>query len=237
MLQRLPEPQDVVDCLDLKTFDTPPYYSTSSESFRNTVEGEDTIHPGGYDPVVRSLHNLAHLFLNGTGGQTHLSPNDPIFVLLHTFTDAIFDEWLSRHAPGEAVYPEENAPIGHNRQFNMVPFWPPVTNAEMFVTAPDNLGYTYEVAWPSDDRRRGAGDCGGVGGHRVCHALPAIFRSAEGLEPLLGETFRATRRTTDGRTRASLLCRGSCVRLNRHPIPYVVHYFRPGTIANIIFFI
>lgn len=56
-----------------------------------------------YDPVVRSLHNLAHLFLNGTGGQTHLSPNDPIFVLLHTFTDAIFDEWLSRHQPGMSV--------------------------------------------------------------------------------------------------------------------------------------
>lgn len=55
---------------------------------------------GAYDPVIRSLHNLAHLFLNGTGGQTHLSPNDPIFVLLHTFTDAVFDEWLRRHQPG-----------------------------------------------------------------------------------------------------------------------------------------
>lgn len=58
---------------------------------------------GNYDPVVRSLHNLAHLFLNGTGGQTHLSPNDPIFVLLHTFTDAIFDEWLRRHRPGKSA--------------------------------------------------------------------------------------------------------------------------------------
>lgn len=55
---------------------------------------------GMYDPVIRSLHNLAHLFLNGTGGQTHLSPNDPIFVLLHTFTDAVFDEWVRRHQPG-----------------------------------------------------------------------------------------------------------------------------------------
>ena len=58
---------------------------------------------GRYDPAVRSLHNLAHLFLNGTGGQTHLSPNDPIFVLLHTFTDAVFDEWLRRYNAGETL--------------------------------------------------------------------------------------------------------------------------------------
>jgi len=56
---------------------------------------------GRYNPAVRSLHNLAHLFLNGTGGQTHLSPNDPIFVLLHTFTDAVFDEWLRRYSAGK----------------------------------------------------------------------------------------------------------------------------------------
>ncbi|XP_006013432.1 5,6-dihydroxyindole-2-carboxylic acid oxidase [Latimeria chalumnae] len=148
MVQRLPEPQDVAQCFEVGLFDTPPFYSNSSESFRNTVEGysEPT---GRYDPVVRSLHNLAHLFLNGTGGQTHVSPNDPIFVLLHTFTDAIFDEWLRRHKPGLSVYPLENAPIGHNREYNMVPFWPPVTNIEMFAPAPENLGYMYEVQWPN----------------------------------------------------------------------------------------
>lgn len=127
MVQRLPEPQDVAECLQVNAFDTAPYYSTSSESFRNTIEGDDkhtsslsvyytgflrvlmhfhvvssgySAPQGNYDPAVRSLHNLAHLFLNGTGGQTHLSPNDPIFVLLHTYTDAIFDEWLRRHSPG-----------------------------------------------------------------------------------------------------------------------------------------
>ncbi|XP_029108109.1 5,6-dihydroxyindole-2-carboxylic acid oxidase [Scleropages formosus] len=148
MVQRLPEPQDVADCLELKAFDTPPFYSTSSESFRNTIEGYSAPQ-GNYDPIIRSLHNLAHLFLNGTGGQTHLSPNDPIFVLLHTFTDAIFDEWLKRNNPDSSVYPVQNAPIGHNREFNMVPFWPPVTNAEMFLSAQENLGYAYEAEWPA----------------------------------------------------------------------------------------
>ncbi|KAI4884691.1 hypothetical protein NFI96_001293 [Prochilodus magdalenae] len=147
MVQKLPEPQDVAACLEVTTFDTPPFYSTSSQSFRNTIEGYSAPE-GTYDPVVRSLHNLAHLFLNGTGGTTHLSPNDPIFVLLHTFTDAIFDEWLRRH-PEAAVYPTENAPIGHNRDYNMVPFWPPVSNAEMFATAQENLGYSYEADWPA----------------------------------------------------------------------------------------
>ncbi|KAK5848425.1 hypothetical protein PBY51_006040 [Eleginops maclovinus] len=148
MVQRLPEPKDVADCLQVNAFDTAPYYSTSTDSFRNTIEGYSAPQ-GNYDPAVRSLHNLAHLFLNGTGGQTHLSPNDPIFVLLHTFTDAIFDEWLKRHSPDSTLYPEENAPIGHNRGYNMVPFWPPVTNAEMFLTAPENLGYSYEAEWPA----------------------------------------------------------------------------------------
>uniref|UniRef100_A0A4W4ERM8 5,6-dihydroxyindole-2-carboxylic acid oxidase n=1 Tax=Electrophorus electricus TaxID=8005 RepID=A0A4W4ERM8_ELEEL len=147
MVQKLPEPQDIKACLEVQDFDTPPFYSTSSESFRNTIEGY-SVPEGIYDPIVRSLHNLAHLFLNGTGGTTHLSPNDPIFVLLHTFTDAVFDEWLRRH-PESAVYPLENAPIGHNRHHNMVPFWPPVSNAEMFATAPENLGYSYEAEWPA----------------------------------------------------------------------------------------
>ncbi|KAM4807536.1 5,6-dihydroxyindole-2-carboxylic acid oxidase [Rhinophrynus dorsalis] len=148
MVQKLPEPQDVALCLDVTLFDTPPFFSNSSESFRNTVEGYSE--PSGkYDAAVRSLHNLAHLFLNGTGGQTHLSPNDPMFVLLHTFTDAVFDEWLRRFNADSSQYPLENAPIGHNREFNMVPFWPPVTNNEMFVLAPENLGYSYEVQWPS----------------------------------------------------------------------------------------
>lgn len=39
-VQHLPEPQDVTQCLEVRVFDTPPFYSNSTDSFRNTVEGK-----------------------------------------------------------------------------------------------------------------------------------------------------------------------------------------------------
>ncbi|XP_069621025.1 5,6-dihydroxyindole-2-carboxylic acid oxidase [Ranitomeya imitator] len=197
MVQRLPEPEDVLLCLEVNLFDTPPFFSNSTESFRNTIEGYSE--PSGqYNPTVRSLHNLAHLFLNGTGGQTHVSPNDPIFVLLHTFTDAVFEEWLKRHTTDFNQYPLEDAPIGHNRQYNMVPFWPPVTNIEMFVLAPDHLGYAYDVQWPS--RALGSTEMITVAVIAALVLVAMIFmgatcalrrrsRKSEVLQPLLGESY------------------------------------------------
>ncbi|KAM9330678.1 5,6-dihydroxyindole-2-carboxylic acid oxidase [Gastrophryne carolinensis] len=196
MVQKLPEAADVLLCLEVNMFDTPPFFSNSSASFRNTIEGYSE--PSGqYNPIVRSLHNLAHLFLNGTGGQTHLSPNDPIFVLLHTFTDAVFDEWLRLHNTDFNQYPLENTPIGHNSQYNMVPFWPPVTNNEMFVTAPENLGYSYEVQWPS--RPLGNAEIITITVIVALVFVAMVFSIAscvvrrrnknEALQPLLGEAY------------------------------------------------
>lgn len=140
----LPTMNDVRSCLTLRDFDSPPYFTNSTFSFRNALEGYDKP-DGEFDSSVGNLHNLVHSFLNGTSTQAHSAANDPVFLVLHAFTDAIFDEWMKRFVPPNSTYPDEMAPIGHNRDFNMVPFFPPITNEEIFVSA-EQLGYSYAIA-------------------------------------------------------------------------------------------
>ncbi|KAL6485372.1 hypothetical protein MHYP_G00074170 [Metynnis hypsauchen] len=108
----------------------------------NALEGFDKP-DGEIDNTMTNLHNLVHVFLNGTSGQSHSAANDPIFLVLHAFTDAIFEEWLRRFN-GNGSFPDEMAPIGHNRHYNMVPFFPPVTNEEIYVSS-SQLGYSYAI--------------------------------------------------------------------------------------------
>uniref|UniRef100_A0A3Q3X6A3 L-dopachrome tautomerase n=1 Tax=Mola mola TaxID=94237 RepID=A0A3Q3X6A3_MOLML len=139
----LPTMNDIRSCLGIRDFDSPPYFTNSSFSFRNALEGYEKP-DGELDASVNNLHNLVHSMLNGTSALSHSAANDPIFVVLHAFTDAIFNEWMTRFAPSNSTYPDEMAPIGHNRDYNMVPFFPPITNEEIYVTS-EQLGYSYAI--------------------------------------------------------------------------------------------
>ncbi|CAL1582175.1 unnamed protein product [Knipowitschia caucasica] len=144
----LPTMSDVRSCLGIREFDSPPYFTNSSFSFRNALEGYERP-DGELDETVNNLHNLVHSMLNGTSALSHSAANDPIFVVLHAFTDAIFDEWMRRFVPSNATFPDEMAPIGHNRDYNMVPFFPPITNEEIYITS-EQLGYSYSIALEAD---------------------------------------------------------------------------------------
>lgn len=70
---------------------------------------------------------------------------DMFLQVLHAFTDAIFDEWMKRFAPSNATFPDQMAPIGHNKDYNMVPFFPAISNQEIYIPS-EQLGYSYAVA-------------------------------------------------------------------------------------------
>nr|XP_036866984.1 tyrosinase [Manis javanica] len=101
------------------------------------------------DASQSSMHNALHIYMNGTMSQVQGSANDPIFLLHHVFVDSIFEQWLRRHRPLQEVYPEANAPIGHNRDSYMVPFIPLYRNGDFFISSRD-LGYDYSYLQDSE---------------------------------------------------------------------------------------
>nr|prf tyrosinase [Mus musculus] len=146
---RLPSSADVEFCLSLTQYESGSMDRTANFSFRNTLEGFASPLTGIADPSQSSMHNALHIFMNGTMSQVQGSANDPIFLLHHAFVDSIFEQWLRRHRPLLEVYPEANAPIGHNRDSYMVPFIPLYRNGDFFITSKD-LGYDYSYLQESD---------------------------------------------------------------------------------------
>jgi tyrosinase len=128
----LPTAQDVDDGFLIDTYDEFPYDvgSVVMDSFRNYIEGWNRAEP--------EMHNRVH---NWVGGSmlTMMSPNDPVFWLLHANLDRLWAQWIDLY--GLDTYPVTGAPPGHNRRDPMVPFG--ITPESMF----DHhaLGYVYDT--------------------------------------------------------------------------------------------
>ncbi|XP_071990190.1 tyrosinase [Engystomops pustulosus] len=145
----IPTTADVEACLSINNYDTGSMDRNANFSFRNTMEG--FAHPltGIANRSQSNMHNSLHVYLNGSMSSVQGSANDPIFLLHHAFVDSLYEQWLRRHQPTLDVYPEANAPVGHNRGYYMVPFIPLFTNGEFFTQA-RNFGYDYDYLAESD---------------------------------------------------------------------------------------
>ncbi|XP_010896514.2 tyrosinase [Esox lucius] len=151
VVPRLPTAAEVEFTVSLPEYDTGAMDRSANFSFRNTLEGFGNPQTGLGNSAVIGMHASLHIFMNGSMSSVQGSANDPIFLLHHAYVDSIYEQWLRRHAPEQTHYPESNAPIGHNRQYHMVPFLPLHRNIEYFVSSKD-LGYEYSYMLNSDQR-------------------------------------------------------------------------------------
>ncbi|CAL8266330.1 unnamed protein product [Merluccius merluccius] len=142
VVPRLPTSAEVDFTLGLRDYDTGPMDRTANMSFRNTMEGFGDPQTGFGNSSRMGMHAALHVFMNGTMSSVQGSANDPIFLLHHTFIDSLYEQWLRRHQPSPSEYPDSGAPIGHNGEYNMVPFLPLYKNREFFLSSKE-LGYDY----------------------------------------------------------------------------------------------
>ncbi|XP_066290411.1 tyrosinase-like [Branchiostoma lanceolatum] len=142
----LPTEEEVNFALRFTTFDKAGYNTTSDCSFRNLLEGQVNTGTGIYDPTKNYLNEQVHQSLGGIGGtmsQRSHAANDPIFYLHRCFIDHIFEKWIRRHNVSvEDALPASGAAPGHNREENIVPFFPPFPHASPYKRSTE-LGYDY----------------------------------------------------------------------------------------------
>ncbi|CAH8846703.1 unnamed protein product [Trichobilharzia szidati] len=89
------------------------------------------------------MHNLVHSYMNGSWFDVSTSPNDPLFLLHHTFVDKLFELWYRKYRPSLDQYPKRGCPPGHNAYSPIVPFFPVIENIAYFIDS-RSLGYDYD---------------------------------------------------------------------------------------------
>ena len=98
---------DVVN--NMTNYDSSPWRTSSTNSFRNRLEGWVSTLPG--ESGVH-LHNRVHVWVGGDMGPG-TSPNDPVFFLHHCNVDRLWALWQHAH-PASSYLPASGGPAGHN---------------------------------------------------------------------------------------------------------------------------
>lgn len=136
VVNTLPTQGDVNAALQIGTYDTSPWHSGSTNSFRNQFEG--WLPPNG-------LHNRVHLWVGGSM-LPGTSPNDPVFFLHHCNVDRIWALWQVCH-PGVPYAPDDSEGDehkGHRLNDRMFPWTTASDHRISELLDISALGYSYD---------------------------------------------------------------------------------------------
>ncbi|WP_257348524.1 tyrosinase family protein [Pseudalkalibacillus decolorationis] len=127
----LPTRADVRNAIEVIPYDSPPWNMTSTDSFRNYLEGFID---------GPQLHNRVHVWVGGDMQFIPTAPNDPVFFLHHANVDRLWAIWQLIY-PEETYRPISGGPIGHNLDDSMFPW---ETTPEDVINHRE-LGYVYDT--------------------------------------------------------------------------------------------
>ncbi len=124
------------------TYDTSPWTGSSTNSFRNRLEGWLAVSPESGS----QLHNRIHIWVGGDMGPG-TSPNDPVFFLNHCDVDRIWARWQYAH-PASTYLPTSGGPPGHNLNDTMVQLTTPNATPAASIDYRRTMGYIYDTDPP-----------------------------------------------------------------------------------------
>jgi hypothetical protein len=127
---------------NMTVYDTSPWRTASTGSFRNRLEGW-VQSPG---ESGSQLHNRVHLWVGGDMGPG-TSPNDPVFFLHHSNVDRLWAQWQHAH-PASGYLPASGGPPGHNETDLMQHLTTPAATPAGSLDYRRTMGFIYDTDPP-----------------------------------------------------------------------------------------